>query len=619
MAWYRNGTVAVTNGSANVIGAGTDFVSNVKIGEIFIGPDRGSYEVAAIVSATQLTLAEPYQGPGGGGQSYKIAPTSSFARDLALAFSGFKNTFGGILDTAGQGMFGPGSPAAPGLRNINDQDTGLRWVGPNSLSLVTGGLDRLLIDETGIVSFPSGFRPSAAATLGVSVGGGTVSYEHPVTRHYLGDGTGYSVRFAKRAASVTTDLMTITDGGDVGIGTTAISSRLEVQEAGTGAGTGGITASTGTAGGNAGFRWATGGSTRFSLTLTGAAGAETLRLRNENNGTQPLAVDASGNLLVGVTTGSSHVIKRNVGAGAPVMQVRDNTYAAVTMYAVSNTILGESGTACALGVAGTSATGRSINAGGTGNFSGSDYAEYIRKALNCGTILKGDVCGIDRNAELVRTWSDAVRYVVKSTDPSLVGGDTWAGHLPPRPEAPGAAPVSPTAPIAPAPLPASPIAPVREDGETDEAFMPRAADFFAACLTYETLAGEHTAYQEALAAYPELLAVHRTAHAAWQADVDAYDVDLQAWEGQLETARQCVDRIAFSGQVPVNVDDATLAACEAALADGVAVYLVAVARGAGIGVVAVREADMALAQYMKRVGAVWAIREGRPWIDVQHG
>ncbi len=50
-----------------------------------------------------------------------------------------------------------------------------------------------------------------------------------------------------------------------------------------------------------------------------------------------------------------------------------------------------------------------------------------------------------------------------------------------------------------------------------------------------------------------------------------------------------------------------------------AVYLVAVARGAGIDVSAVREADMTLQQYMRRLGAVWAIRDGRPWIDVQHG
>ena len=39
MAWYRTGTVTVTNGSATVTGAGTDFVSNTQIGECFLGPD----------------------------------------------------------------------------------------------------------------------------------------------------------------------------------------------------------------------------------------------------------------------------------------------------------------------------------------------------------------------------------------------------------------------------------------------------------------------------------------------------------------------------------------------------------------------------------------------------
>ena len=69
----------------------------------------------------------------------------------------------------------------------------------------------------------------------------------------------------------------------------------------------------------------------------------------------------------------------------------------------------------------------------------------------------------------------------------------------------------------------------------------------------------------------------------------------------------------------MNVDADTLAACQAALGDGVAVYLVAVANGDGIGAAAVRETDMTLPLYMRRLGVVWAIRDGRPWIDVQHG
>ena len=39
MAWYRSGTVMVTNGQAVVTGAGTDFVANTAAGEAFLGPD----------------------------------------------------------------------------------------------------------------------------------------------------------------------------------------------------------------------------------------------------------------------------------------------------------------------------------------------------------------------------------------------------------------------------------------------------------------------------------------------------------------------------------------------------------------------------------------------------
>lgn len=298
-----------------------------------------------------------------------------------------------------------------------------------------------------------------------------------------------------------------------------------------------------------------------------------------------------------------------------------------------------------------SQTLRSLNAGGTINASGADSAEYVRKSLACGTILKGDVCGIDSNGELTLIWADARRYVVKSTDPHIVGGDTWAAHLGPRPEAPLYAepvydgPAEPTKPVEPAafvpPVIEMPVQPVRADGEDDDAYLLRLAAFLndraftiaqaqAAADAQIEAAKAQVAYTAAVGQYQADLAVYRDAQAAHRTVVDAAEAAhaaalaehaeaLTAWEAELEAARQTVDRIAFSGQVPVNVDADTLAACEAALGDGVAVYLVAVARGAGIGVTAVREADMTLPLYMRRLGAVWAIRDGRPWIDVQHG
>ena len=367
-------------------------------------------------------------------------------------------------------------------------------------------------------------------------------------------------------------------------------------------------------------------------------------------GSAPFIIDSVGNVLIGVTVAPNHYIAKAAGTGGRVLDVDGGAGAlSASFYGADGA--GASGAASAATFGRILSTGRSISTPGTINASGADYAEYVRKSLACGTILKGDVCGIDRDGHLTRTWAEARRFVVKSTDPNLVGGDTWAAHLAPKPEAPIYAtpayegPAEPTAPIEPAafvaPVIEVPVQPVRADGEDDDAYLLRLAAFLsdrtatiaaaeAAAVAQADAAKAQVAYAAAGEQYRTDLVAYREAQAAHRTAVEAAEVAhavaltdhaeaLAAWEAELEAARQTVDRIAFSGQVPVNVDADTLAACEAALGDSVAVYLVAVARGAGIGVTAVREADMTLPLYMRRLGAVWAIRDGRPWIDVQHG
>lgn len=72
-------------------------------------------------------------------------------------------------------------------------------------------------------------------------------------------------------------------------------------------------------------------------------------------------------------------------------------------------------------------SGRSLNASGTLNASGADYAEYMVKADDF-SIAKGDICGIDVNGNLTNIFGNSVSFVVKSTNPSYVGNDTWC-HL----------------------------------------------------------------------------------------------------------------------------------------------------------------------------------------------
>ncbi|TCP99863.1 hypothetical protein C8J46_1021, partial [Sphingomonas sp. PP-F2F-A104-K0414] len=202
------------------------------------------------------------------------------------------------------------------------------------------------------------------------------------------------------------------------------------------------------------------------------------------------------------------------------------------------TAQGQSAAPSAFYVSKNSSTGRSINAAGTINASGADYAEYMQKAEGCGPIAAGDACGVDANGELVTSWSQALSFVVKSDQPGFVGNDNYGAHLGERPTEP-----------------------------TDE-----------------------TAHDFAVA-------------------YDAYVADLAAFEDALEAARANVDRIAFCGQVPVTVSSPF------AVGD----YVVATEESGAITAVAIPSAKITFAQYRKRLGKVWAVRDGRAWIDVQHG
>jgi len=253
-----------------------------------------------------------------------------------------------------------------------------------------------------------------------------------------------------------------------------------------------------------------------------------------------------------------------------------------------------------------STTGRSISAAGTVNTNGADYAEYETKAGECGTIAAGDVCGVDREGLLTDRWADAIVFRIKSTSPSMVGGDTWSAHLGPRPEAPGAEPI---APAVTGPAPVAPIEPGPEPTEEGPAYV----DWLQARFRYMVQLGEYESalanWQAATIAYPAARAQFEADHAAWVAATAAYDRDLPIYEAALEAERQKVDRIAYCGKVPVNMTDPV----------EVGDYLIAVQDGERIKAVAVKEADMTLALYMKRLGRVLFIRDGRPWVDVQHG
>jgi hypothetical protein len=208
-------------------------------------------------------------------------------------------------------------------------------------------------------------------------------------------------------------------------------------------------------------------------TLTGNASFDTLQ--------------TSGKLSIGTaaTAGVFHyVIGSNsadiVGYWANVFSTLMYTGAGNVTYAS-----GENGADAALFVRKSPATGRSLNAAGTVNAAGLDYAEYMEKSGNF-TIAKGDICGVDVNGKLTNVFAEALSFVVKSTNPSYVGGDVWGSK-----ESLGL--IKPMQP---------------EDDAADE-------------------------------------------------EKAQYATNKTAFDAALEAARQRFDRIAFCGQVPVNVTSAT--------------------------------------------------------------
>jgi len=545
--WYRVGSVSLVNGSAVVQGNGTDFVANTTAGDGFVGPDEKIYEVAQVVSAVQIILARNYQGQTAQNQGYALFPTQSNVRDLALNAANLLATFGAVRDGVGQGIFADGSVAAPGVRFAADLDTGLRRVASNQLALTTGGVDRLWLNGDGNI----------------------------VTTGAMSVGTNNVLRTFNVAASL--------PAGEVSLGLQNNAATATDSH------------------GCAIFATNTANSIRNYLRLVGST------IRFATIDIERGRFDMDGNLLVGILAASSHAIRKPVVEAAAVLTVdAPNENQAVTAIFQAVKFAGANSSPAALVLGRNSTNNRTINAGGTVNASGADYAEYIRKADGCGNIAKGDVCGINANGDLVKSWKDAVAFVVKSTDPSYVGGDVWSSHV-------GDRPVAPPAPNAEDyPFPDEPPAfaepmPKRLQDEGEDHFADRVAAWDAARIA----AGEAAdAYRGAVEARAQAQAQLERDRGEYKSEtLPRYLEDLEAFEVELEKARACVDRIAFSGQVPCNVTG------DFAPGD----YVIAVANGGGIKAVAVPAGEITFEQYRARLGKVWAVRDGRAWIDVQHG
>lgn len=124
MPWYKSGTVSVTQNSNAVIGTGTSFIANSRVGDAFRGPDGGWYEVTNIASDTALSISPNYQGANNAAGTYALAPMQGYVKDSADALRALVNQFGGVLGVLGEVATIPGVRDSLNLTNTDGMPEG---------------------------------------------------------------------------------------------------------------------------------------------------------------------------------------------------------------------------------------------------------------------------------------------------------------------------------------------------------------------------------------------------------------------------------------------------------------------------------------------------------------
>lgn len=196
---------------------------------------------------------------------------------------------------------------------------------------------------------------------------------------------------------------------------------------------------------------------------------------------------------------------------------------------------GASNTDAVMYVGASTETGRSINCAGTINTSGADYAEYVEKSEACGCISPGDICGINSAGKITDKFDDSIRFVIKSTEPSMVGGDTWSSLERPK-------------------------YPSEEWVAWDKAIRKKEPNKPDKKIINNLIKGG-VDEDEAKKQYSKMMESYQKEHELWSITIDSLmksepskeSKEYKEWLRKTEEIRRNFDRVAFCGRVPVNV------------------------------------------------------------------
>jgi hypothetical protein len=322
--------------------------------------------------------------------------------------SGNFATLSGATATFTSGIIASGTAAAPSLAILGDPDTGVFSPGADQLAVATNGTGRLFVDASGNVSIGTSapgallnlqgtFGTSLTTGLRIDGKGITTDYVSPIAFYIQssGWGTQHSANIACGALSGTNgggylrfstspdgntapaERLRITATGLVGIGTTSPSKKLEIAN----------------------------GDVRLADGYTISWGDDTYRifrngsqLRFDTNGSQALAIDSSGRLLVGTSTA------RAITYVTPGVQVESTDYNNASQSLINNSstdsnpefLFGKTGSST-LGSTALVTNGHTLGAIG---FAGADGSAMVR-AANIAALVDGTPGANDMPGRLV--------------------------------------------------------------------------------------------------------------------------------------------------------------------------------------------------------------------------
>jgi hypothetical protein len=148
MAWYRTGTVTVNNSTTVTGSPGTEWLANVKPGDMFLANGVG-YEVTAVLSNTSLTLGSTFSGSISGA-AYAIAPVQGYIKSLATDVGTLVANYSGIYNSVGAGKFQDGAVGTPSISFVSDTNSGIYRSAADTYHFVANGASQCEVSVNGL-------------------------------------------------------------------------------------------------------------------------------------------------------------------------------------------------------------------------------------------------------------------------------------------------------------------------------------------------------------------------------------------------------------------------------------------------------------------------------------